>query len=118
LEPDKVFAADPYTGAVRDLPMLDETGYSPEWKYAPGEEIRCHAVRIAEQFGLYGGIVETCGSAFHATWVFTHAGRVEDRRRDDRARNARQGAWGDQHLAALASTRQDSSRASRPSATN
>ncbi|MFC8102708.1 flavin-containing monooxygenase [Streptomyces sp. NPDC057363] len=35
------------------LPMLDETGYVPEWKYAPGEEIRRHAVRIADKFGLY-----------------------------------------------------------------
>ncbi|MEU5088518.1 NAD(P)/FAD-dependent oxidoreductase [Streptomyces sp. NPDC021356] len=35
------------------LPMLDETGYVPRWKYAPGEEIRRHAVRIAEQFDLY-----------------------------------------------------------------
>lgn len=35
------------------LPLLDETGYVPEWKYAPGEEIRRHAVRIAEQYGLY-----------------------------------------------------------------
>ncbi|TXS52013.1 flavin-containing monooxygenase [Streptomyces sp. t39] len=34
------------------LPMLDETGYVPEWKYAPGEEIRRHAVRIAEMSGL------------------------------------------------------------------
>ncbi|MET9984940.1 MULTISPECIES: NAD(P)/FAD-dependent oxidoreductase [Streptomyces] len=34
------------------LPMLDETGYVPEWKYAPGEEIRRHAVRIAEKFDL------------------------------------------------------------------
>ncbi|MGP2441177.1 flavin-containing monooxygenase [Streptomyces sp. JW3] len=35
------------------LPLLDETGYVPEWKYAPGEEIRRHAVRIAEKFDLY-----------------------------------------------------------------
>ncbi|MFD9426205.1 MULTISPECIES: NAD(P)/FAD-dependent oxidoreductase [unclassified Streptomyces] len=35
------------------LPMLDETGYVPEWKYAPGEEIRRHAVRVARQFDLY-----------------------------------------------------------------
>ncbi|MDX2917358.1 MULTISPECIES: NAD(P)/FAD-dependent oxidoreductase [Streptomyces] len=35
------------------LPMLDETGYVPEWKYAPGDEIRRHAVRIARRFGLY-----------------------------------------------------------------
>ncbi|WP_436738546.1 flavin-containing monooxygenase [Streptomyces sp. BBFR102] len=34
------------------LPLLDETGYVPEWKYAPGEEIRRHAVRVAEQFEL------------------------------------------------------------------
>ncbi|MET7639980.1 NAD(P)/FAD-dependent oxidoreductase [Streptomyces sp. NPDC005438] len=34
------------------LPLLDETGYVPEWKYAPGEEIRRHAVRIAERFRL------------------------------------------------------------------
>ncbi|MFV2119975.1 flavin-containing monooxygenase [Streptomyces sp. Act-28] len=34
------------------LPMLDETGYVPEWKYAPGEEIRRHAVRVAEKFDL------------------------------------------------------------------
>ncbi|RII15301.1 Pentalenolactone D synthase [Streptomyces sp. YIM 130001] len=35
------------------LPLLDETGYVPEWKYAPGDEIRRHAVRIAEQYRLY-----------------------------------------------------------------
>ncbi|MEU1173234.1 flavin-containing monooxygenase [Streptomyces microflavus] len=35
------------------LPLLDETGYLPEWKYAPGEEIRRHAVRIARKFDLY-----------------------------------------------------------------
>ncbi|GAA4958780.1 hypothetical protein GCM10023238_26970 [Streptomyces heliomycini] len=37
--------------------MLDETGYVPEWKYAPGEEIRRHAVRIAEKFDLYADAV-------------------------------------------------------------
>ncbi|WP_217131397.1 NAD(P)/FAD-dependent oxidoreductase [Streptomyces sp. AC558_RSS880] len=35
------------------LPMLDETGYVPEWKYSPGEEIRQHAMRIARQYDLY-----------------------------------------------------------------
>lgn len=35
------------------LSMLDETGYVPEWQCAPGEEIRRHAVRIAEKFDLY-----------------------------------------------------------------
>ncbi|GHH43960.1 flavin-containing monooxygenase [Streptomyces candidus] len=44
------------------LPMLDETGYVPEWKYAPGEEIRRHAVRIAEKFGL-------CADALFSTSV-------------------------------------------------
>ncbi|CAL9545629.1 Baeyer-Villiger monooxygenase [Streptomyces sp. enrichment culture] len=37
------------------LPLLDETGYVPRWKYAPGEEIRRHAMRIAEQYDLYSG---------------------------------------------------------------
>ncbi|MFE4667570.1 flavin-containing monooxygenase [Streptomyces sp. NPDC056716] len=35
------------------LPMLDETGYVPAWKYAPGEEIRRHAERIAHRYDLY-----------------------------------------------------------------
>ncbi|MGF0116987.1 flavin-containing monooxygenase [Promicromonospora sp. Marseille-Q5078] len=35
------------------MPLLEETGYVPSWRYAPGEEIRQHAVRIAEQYGLY-----------------------------------------------------------------
>jgi cation diffusion facilitator CzcD-associated flavoprotein CzcO len=35
------------------MPLLEETGYVPRWRYAPGEEIRQHAVRIAEQYGLY-----------------------------------------------------------------
>jgi cation diffusion facilitator CzcD-associated flavoprotein CzcO len=35
------------------LPLLDEVGYVPEWKYAPGEEIRRHALAIAEKFDLY-----------------------------------------------------------------
>ncbi|MEW2495192.1 NAD(P)/FAD-dependent oxidoreductase [Streptomyces nodosus] len=49
------------------LPMLDETGYVPEWKYAPGEEIRRHAVRIAEQFDLYRDAL--CSTAVTAlTW--------------------------------------------------
>ncbi len=35
------------------LPLLDEVGYVPAWKYAPGEEIRQHARAIAEKFDLY-----------------------------------------------------------------
>ncbi|MFJ2115267.1 flavin-containing monooxygenase [Streptomyces sp. NPDC087850] len=35
------------------LPLLEEVGYIPRWKYAPGEEIRQHARAIGEQFDLY-----------------------------------------------------------------
>lgn len=35
------------------LPLLEEVGYVPRWKYAPGEEIRQHARAIGETFGLY-----------------------------------------------------------------
>ncbi|MEV0026203.1 NAD(P)/FAD-dependent oxidoreductase [Streptomyces atroolivaceus] len=80
------------------LPMLDETGYVPEWKYAPGEEIRRHAVRIAEKYDLYPDalfstavtsltwdeasetwIVATDrGDAFHATYVVTATGTLSE----------------------------------------
>jgi len=35
------------------MPLLEEVGYVPKWRYAPGEEIRQHAVAIAQTFGLY-----------------------------------------------------------------
>ncbi|MFF3501016.1 flavin-containing monooxygenase [Streptomyces sp. NPDC003247] len=35
------------------LPLLEEVGYVPRWKYAPGEEIRQHAQAIATRFDLY-----------------------------------------------------------------
>ncbi|MFE6621377.1 flavin-containing monooxygenase [Streptomyces sp. NPDC057740] len=35
------------------LPLLEELGYVPKWKYSPGEEIRRHARAIARHFGLY-----------------------------------------------------------------
>ncbi|NYV77596.1 NAD(P)/FAD-dependent oxidoreductase, partial [Streptomyces sp. UH6] len=80
------------------LPMLDETGYVPEWKYAPGEEIRRHAVRIAERFDLYPDalfsttvtsltwdesaevwIVATDrGDEFRATYVVTATGTLSE----------------------------------------
>ncbi|MFE3826880.1 flavin-containing monooxygenase [Streptomyces sp. NPDC059092] len=80
------------------LPMLDETGYVPEWKYAPGEEIRRHAVRIASKFDLYADalfstavtsltwdeasetwIVATDrGDAFRATYVVTATGTLSE----------------------------------------
>ena len=80
------------------LPMLDETGYVPEWKYSPGEEIRRHAVRIAEKFDLYADalfstsvtsltwddsseawIVSTDrGDKFRATYVITATGTLSE----------------------------------------
>ena len=41
------------------LPLLDETGYVPEWKYSPGAEIRQHAIRIATTFDLYADTLLT-----------------------------------------------------------
>ena len=35
------------------MPLLEEVGYVPSMRYAPGEEIRQHAVAIAERFDLY-----------------------------------------------------------------
>jgi cation diffusion facilitator CzcD-associated flavoprotein CzcO len=35
------------------LPLLDEVGYVPAWKYAPGEEIRQYARAVARRFDLY-----------------------------------------------------------------
>ncbi|GGX14326.1 hypothetical protein GCM10010383_50560 [Streptomyces lomondensis] len=35
------------------MPLLEELGYVPKWKYAPGEEIREHAQAIARHFDLY-----------------------------------------------------------------
>ncbi|MGW0763241.1 flavin-containing monooxygenase [Streptomyces sp. NPDC002814] len=35
------------------MPLLEEVGYIPQWKYAPGEEIRRHAQAIGRTFDLY-----------------------------------------------------------------
>lgn len=35
------------------MPLLEETGYVPKWRYAPAPEIGEHARRIARHFGLY-----------------------------------------------------------------
>ncbi|MFD5133307.1 flavin-containing monooxygenase [Streptomyces olindensis] len=35
------------------LPLLEELGHVPKWKYAPGEEVREHARAIARHFDLY-----------------------------------------------------------------
>ncbi|MFF2731528.1 flavin-containing monooxygenase [Streptomyces sp. NPDC058008] len=80
------------------LPMLDETGYVPEWKYAPGEEIRQHAMRIARKYDLYPDalfstavtsltwdeasgtwlVATDRGDAFHATYVVTSTGTLSE----------------------------------------
>ncbi|MFJ7996494.1 flavin-containing monooxygenase [Streptomyces sp. NPDC096310] len=80
------------------LPMLDETGYVPEWKYAPGEEIRRHAVRVARKFDLYADalfstavtsltweeasetwlVATDRGDAFRATYVVTATGTLSE----------------------------------------
>ncbi|MBK1789043.1 flavin-containing monooxygenase [Prauserella cavernicola] len=35
------------------LPLLEEVGYVPEWRYSPGEEIREHARAIGRHYDLY-----------------------------------------------------------------
>lgn len=35
------------------LPLLEEVGYVPQWKYSSGEEIRQHAMAIGDTFDLY-----------------------------------------------------------------
>ncbi len=48
-----------YPGAACDIesyiymPLLEETGYLPTERYAKADEIRAHARRIGEHFGLY-----------------------------------------------------------------
>jgi cation diffusion facilitator CzcD-associated flavoprotein CzcO len=78
------------------LPLLEEVGTIPSERYAPGEEIRRHAVAIAEHYGLYRDalfqtrataltwdedaeewLVETDrGDAFHARFVVTSSGTL------------------------------------------
>ncbi|WP_306209124.1 flavin-containing monooxygenase [Actinoplanes sp. RD1] len=35
------------------LPLLEEVGTEPTWRYSPGEEIRQHAIAIARHYDLY-----------------------------------------------------------------
>ncbi len=35
------------------LPLLEEVGCFPRWKYSPGEEVRQHAMAIGRKFDLY-----------------------------------------------------------------
>lgn len=39
------------------MPLLEEVGYVPRWRYAPGEEIRQHAVAVAKRFDLYRDVL-------------------------------------------------------------
>ncbi|MFF8096214.1 flavin-containing monooxygenase [Streptomyces sp. NPDC016675] len=67
------------------LPLLDETGYVPEWKYAPGEEIRRHAVRIAEKFDLYADALFST-AVTSLTWDDTSEAWIVTTDRGDRFR--------------------------------
>lgn len=78
------------------MPLLEEVGYVPQWRYAPGEEIRQHAIAVAKRFDLYRDalfqtratalswdeasevwIVETDrGDRFHARFVITSSGTL------------------------------------------
>lgn len=78
------------------MPLLEEVGYMPAWRYAPGEEIRQHAIAIAKRFDLYRDVlfqtrataltwddaaelwtVETDrGDRFHARFVITSSGTL------------------------------------------
>jgi cation diffusion facilitator CzcD-associated flavoprotein CzcO len=69
------------------LPLLDEVGYVPAWKYAPGEEIRQHARAIARKFDLYRDVcfqtvvTELCWSDDDSEWVLRtdHDDRIRAR---------------------------------------
>ncbi|MET7323583.1 NAD(P)/FAD-dependent oxidoreductase [Streptomyces sp. NPDC005549] len=67
------------------LPMLDETGYVPEWKYAPGEEIRRHAVRIGEKFDLYADALFST-AVTSLTWDDTSGAWIVETDRHDEFR--------------------------------
>ncbi|WP_405693455.1 NAD(P)/FAD-dependent oxidoreductase [Streptomyces coelicoflavus] len=69
------------------LPLLDETGYVPEWKYAPGEEIRRHAVRIAEKFDLRADALFST-AVTSLTWDDTGEAWIVTTDRGDRFRAA------------------------------
>ncbi|MEU1790385.1 NAD(P)/FAD-dependent oxidoreductase [Streptomyces sparsogenes] len=67
------------------LPLLEEVGYVPEWKYAPGEEIRRHAQAIARRFDLYDDVCFQT-QATELRWDGTELEWVVATDRDDRVR--------------------------------
>jgi len=67
------------------MPLLEEVGTVPEWRYAPGEEIRRHAVAIAETFDLYRDAVFQTRIT-ELTWDDDAAEWIVDTDRGDRMR--------------------------------
>lgn len=74
------------------MPLLEEVGNMPKWRYAPGDEIRQHLVKLAERFDLYRDVLfhtrateivwdngewlihTDRGDSFRATYVVVAAG--------------------------------------------
>jgi cation diffusion facilitator CzcD-associated flavoprotein CzcO len=67
------------------LPLLEEVGYVPRWKYAPGAEIWQHARAIGEKFDLYR---DACfqTQVIELRWVQEQAEWLVSTDRDDRIR--------------------------------
>lgn len=67
------------------MPLLEEVGHVPRWRYAPGEEIRRHAVAVAETFDLYrDAVFQTRATAL--TWDDRAEEWVVETDRGDRMR--------------------------------
>lgn len=67
------------------MPLLEEVGTMPDWRYAPGEEIRQHAVRIATKFDLYrDAVLQT--RATKLTWDEDAEDWIVETDRGDRIR--------------------------------
>ncbi|WP_413099210.1 flavin-containing monooxygenase [Streptomyces sp. Inha503] len=67
------------------MPLLEEVGYIPRWRYAPGEEIRQHARAIGRHFDLYRDVCfQTQVTELH--WDDTELEWTVHTDRDDRIR--------------------------------
>ena len=67
------------------MPLLEEVGYVPKWRYAPGEEIRQHAIAVAEHFDLYAdALFHTRATSL--TWDEDDAHWIVETDRKDRFR--------------------------------
>ncbi|WP_262700157.1 MULTISPECIES: flavin-containing monooxygenase [Streptomyces] len=67
------------------MPLLEEVGYVPRWRYAPGEEIRQHARAIGRHFDLYRDVCfQTQVTELH--WDDTELEWTVHTDRDDRIR--------------------------------